>query len=146
MTLTKDIFLRAHVVELQPKEKATNNYNEPKWSEYALVLDPETTLDPKEQALIFGWYRVLRLVNGVYKCIEEGIFHADDLDNGQLDIIKNYVRSHRSEVTHSDYDENIKVYTRSEFVENIFFGAIKLRALIICLYVSMPALIFRGWR
>jgi hypothetical protein len=154
VTLTKDIFLRAHVVELKAKEKTTSNYNEPTWPEYALIWDTETTLDPTEQALIFGWYRVLRLVNGVYQCVEEGIFHANDLDKGQLDVIKSYVRSHRSEVTHSDYDENVKVYTRAEFVEQIFFGAVKLRALCVAfnaswdisrLAVDYKPLRDRGW-
>ena len=119
MTLTKGVFFRAHVVELNAKEKATNNYCEPKWPEYALTFDTETTLDPKEQALVFGWYSVLRLADGIYQCVEEGIFYADDLHKVQVDIIKSYVLSHRSEVTHRDYDENIKVYARSEFVDKI---------------------------
>jgi hypothetical protein len=132
MTLNRDVFFRSHVVELKPKEKATNDYNEPKWPEYAIVFDTETTLDPKEQALIFGWYRVLHLEDGMYVCVEEGIFHADHLDEAQLDIIKSYVRlpHHQSEVTNCDYDEHIKVYSRSEFVEKVFFAAVKIRALI----------------
>src|SRR2546425_6542097 len=104
MTLTKDIFLRAHVVELKPKDKTTNDYSEPKWAEWALCYDTETTLDPKVQALLFGWYRVLRLQDGMYVCVEEGIFHADDLSEADIHVIKSYVRSHNSEVAHDDYD------------------------------------------
>src|SRR5207249_2334274 len=123
MTLTKDIFHRAHVVELEPRPKATNDYNEPKWPEYALCFDTETTLDPRNQALLFGCYTVLRLQGGVYVPVESGIFHADDLDQAQIDVINNYVRSpeHRAEVVSDEYDEHIKVYTRSEWIERVFF-------------------------
>jgi hypothetical protein len=48
MSLNKDIFLRSHVVEIDPKDRLVSDYDEPKWPEYALVFDTETTLDPKE--------------------------------------------------------------------------------------------------
>src|SRR5207245_2441402 len=102
MTLTKDVFFRSHVVEVDQKEKPVSTYNEPKWPEYAVVVDFETTLDPKEQALLFGFYRVCRLQGKNYVCVEEGICHADDLKPEYQDVISCYVRSHRSEVTNSD--------------------------------------------
>jgi hypothetical protein len=45
MSLNKDIFLRSHVVEIDPKDRLVSDYDEPKWPEYALVFDTETTLD-----------------------------------------------------------------------------------------------------
>jgi hypothetical protein len=129
-TLTKDVFLRSHVVDLTSKEPSTSTYNEPKWPEYALVFDTETTLDPQEQALLFGFYRVCRLQDGIYQCAEEGILRADNLAMDQMDIISSY-KSARSEVVGSDYDENIHVYSRAEFVERMFFDAIRTKALIV---------------
>src|SRR5436853_7343957 len=107
MPLHKDVFFRSHVVELHPKERPVSNYNEPKWPEYALVFDTETTLDPKEQALLFGFYRVCRLENNVYHCVEEGILYADDLAAESREVISRFVRSVSSEVVHKDYDETI---------------------------------------
>ena len=65
------------------------------------------------------------------KNIEEGILYADDLSPTQVDVITRYVRASRSEVVSSDYDERIHVYNRSEFVERLFFDAIRTKSLIV---------------
>jgi hypothetical protein len=52
MSLNKDIFLRSHVVEIDPKDRLVSDYDEPKWPEYALVFDTETTLDRRIVTLI----------------------------------------------------------------------------------------------
>jgi len=128
---TKDVFFRSHVVELNPKEPLVSNYNEPVWPGYVIGFDTETTLDPQDQSLLFGFYRVCRLQGNTYHCIEEGILHADDLSPTQVDVITRYVRASRSEVVCSDYDERIHVYNRSEFVERMLFDAIKTKSLIV---------------
>ena len=130
-TLIKDVFFRSHVVELNPKQPLLSDYNEPVWPEYVLLLDTETTLDPQEQSLLFGFYRVCRLQGNSYHCIEEGILHADDLDADYLHVITRYARVSRSEVASTDYDERIHVYNRSEFVERMLFDAIKTKSLIV---------------
>ena len=76
----------------------SSTYNEPKWPEYALVFDTETTLDPKTQSLLFGFYRVCKLSGNEYVCVEEGILYADDLKPEYLDIIKEFRRKSKSEV------------------------------------------------
>jgi hypothetical protein len=63
--------------------------------------------------------------------VEEGIFHADDLDPRHLDVIASYVRMSSAEVASSDYDEKIHVYSRSEFVEKVLFNAVRTRSLIV---------------
>src|SRR5438045_1070589 len=95
--LTKDVFFRSHVVELDAKEPAVSNYNEPVWPEYALLFDTETSLDPREQSLLFGFYRVCRLQGDCYHCVEEGILHAEDLKSTDLDVIARYVSASTSE-------------------------------------------------
>jgi hypothetical protein len=130
--LEKDVFFRGHVVELDSKESLLSTYNEPTWPDYALIFDTETTLDPREQSLLFGMYRVCRSWGGnEYVCVEEGIFHDDNLRPEYLDVITDYVRSRDSEVTNADYDDRIHVYTRSQFVESVFFYAVRTRSLIV---------------
>lgn len=129
--LIKDVFLRSHVVELNPKEPLVSDYNEPVWPEHILAVDTETTLDPQKQSLLFGLYRVCRLQGKSYHCIEEGILPADDLSSIQLDVITRYVRASRSEVVSSDYDERLHVYSRSEFVERLLFDAIRTKSLVV---------------
>ncbi len=131
MTITKDVFFRSHVVEVKAKKKEINTYDEPKWPEYVLLFDTETTLDPQEQSLLFGFYRVCRLVGVCYECVEEGILHADHLEPRYLDIIGSYVRASKSEVISDEYDDNIHLYSRSEFVERLFFDAILTKSLIV---------------
>jgi hypothetical protein len=130
-TLIKDVFFRSHVVELNPKQPLLSDYNEPVWPEYVLVFDTETTLDPQDQSLLFGFYRVCRLQGSSYHCIEEGILHADDLRPDYMDVIARYARRSKSEVFTSDYDERIHVYSRSEFVERILFDAVKTKSVIV---------------
>jgi hypothetical protein len=130
--LSKDVFFRSHVVEVHAKPPFASNYSEPEWPEYALVFDTETTLDPREQSLLFGMYRVCCSWGGSeYVCVEEGIVHDDNLRPGYLDVITDYVSSRDSEVMSDDYDENIHVYPRSKFVESVFFEAVRARSLIV---------------
>ncbi len=129
--LGKEVFLRSHVVEVDAKHPPASSYAEPKWPEYALVFDTETTLDPREQALLFGFYRVCRLQGDSYQCVEEGVLYPDDLSPKHMTLIKRYVRNSKSEVVSSDYDESIHLYSRSEFAEKVFFNAVRTRSLIV---------------
>src|SRR5438270_10552790 len=117
--LTKDVFFRSHVVQLKTKDSLVSTYNESKWPEFALVFDTETSLEPREQALLFGFYRVCRLRNNIYECIEEGIIHADNLKPEYLAVIASFKQRFKSEVVGADYDEEIHVCSRSEFVEKV---------------------------
>lgn len=130
-TLIKDVFFRSHVVELNPQQPLLSDYNEPVWPEYVLVWDTETTLNPQQQSLLFGFYRICRLQGSSYHCIEEGILHADDLQSDYMDVIARYARVSSSEVIDTDYDDRIHVYNRSEFVERMLFDAIKTKSLIV---------------
>jgi len=135
MTITKDVFFRSHVVEVKAKKKEISTYDEPKWPEYVLLFDTETTLDPREQSLLFGFYCVCRLLGNNYECVEEGILHADHLRPRYSDIISSYVRASKSEVVSEDYDDKIHLYSRTEFVERLFFDAVLTRSLIVAFNV-----------
>ena len=56
-----DIYLRAHTVQLDKKQRPGKRHDEePKWPEYALIVDCEsrTTAD---QTLTFGFWRFCEL-------------------------------------------------------------------------------------
>jgi hypothetical protein len=130
-TRVKDVFFRSHVIEVDGKEPLISTYREPRWPEYVVVFDTETTLDPQHQSLLFGFYRVCRLQGASYGCVEEGILQSDDLQQRYVDVIADYARSCTSEVIDRNYDEQLHIYSRSEFVEKAFFEAVRTRSLIV---------------
>ncbi len=130
MTLTKDVFFRNDVVEVNEKPRFTSTYNEPAWTEYALLYDTETRIGA-EQSLTVGFYRVCRLnEQGNYECVEEGIVHAENLSPSELQVIQDYTRCHSSEVINDVYDERLHVYSRTVFVEKVFWEAVKNKSFI----------------
>lgn len=90
-----------------------------------LVIDCETTLD-ECQALTFGSYRYCRLLNGAYVCVQEGFFHADDLqetDPEGLSRLRQYAESHDAE-TPDGFPKKIEVISRTDFMYRTFWQAV----------------------
>jgi hypothetical protein len=125
----KTIELRAHTERIERRNayKITNEQSPDKWSRSALVLDCETTLDQR-QCLTFGCYRYCRLdplsgsqrgKNG-YKTVEEGLFYADDTDCVPVATLRKYGES-----------RGVRVLSRSQFVRNVFWKAMRAEALIV---------------
>ncbi len=125
------IFLRAHtqVVKLptnrraktektKPNPDAPKAAKQPRWPEYVLVFDCETTIDAC-QALTFGAYQFCRAFADQYECLEEGLFYADELpetDPAGLEVLKHYARTMRGDTMFGDQNQ-IGAISRSEFVE-----------------------------
>lgn len=63
-------------------------------------------------------------------CQEEGIVYADDLDQHLIDVIRKYAKANRAE-TMVDCPEELRVYSRSEFVEEVFLRACDAGAVIV---------------
>jgi hypothetical protein len=73
------------------------------------------------QKLTLGFDRFCLLQpKGDYVCLEESIFYAADLDQRSLARLRSYVRLKRSE-TIEGYRKRLRLYSRSEFVEEVFF-------------------------
>src|SRR5258706_14993310 len=70
-----DVFVRAHTPVREKKEPQRRW--PAKWPRYCLVFDTETTIDAT-QKLNFGCYWRCRLDGSKYRCVEEGLFYADD--------------------------------------------------------------------
>ena len=104
-----------------------------------LVFDCETTTDAT-QALLFGCYRYYRLrwtaAGPKLVCVEEGLFHADDLaerDRDGLACIEAYVRR-RQPVVASEIDDAVRplrVLSRGEFVEQVLWKALSAQATVV---------------
>jgi hypothetical protein len=124
------IYLRAHTTVEGANSKNGDKRRQEKFARYAVVLDTETTLDTT-QALTFGFYRFCELQsNGNYVCLEEGAFYADDLDERSLARLQRYVRSTNSEAREG-CPQRIRLYSRSAFIEKVFFVACKAGAVVV---------------
>jgi hypothetical protein len=122
------IFLRCHTRVLNNKP-ITSNRKTPGLPKYVLLIDTETTTDER-QALNFGAYQFAAADSeGNYVCREEGLFHADDLDRDQLEVLKTYIKE--KGVSPARQGPNLKLYTRSQFVEKVLFMAVQAGAAIV---------------
>jgi len=84
-----------------------------------LVFDTETRTDAT-QRLTFGSYRFF--VEG--RCLEEGLFYADDLPEKDRRNLEQYAATHRAE-TASGGVRDLKLLTRSQFVDKFYTAVYK---------------------
>src|SRR5215469_4314133 len=87
------IFLRAHTAKNidKPRQKHERNRDAvPKWPERVLVFDTETRTDI-HQELMFGFYRICKLMEHGYVCESEGIVYSGELTNEELGQIGTFV-------------------------------------------------------
>jgi len=128
--MNHDIFLRAHTVapEKRPPKPVTGR----KWPTRVLVFDTETTIDTR-QDLTFGVYRLCELIDGVYRCSEEGFLHADELDGRQHKVIEAYVKHEFADIDVKSFPPKLKLklWRRAEFIEKVFWKAVKDTRLIV---------------
>ena len=132
-----DIFLRAHTVVLDEEKKKRRKRRlakEVPWPDYILCYDCETLTDATLK-LTFGAYRKCKLVDGFYRCDEEGLFYPDHLSAEQRMVLETYVRDGGVyadiEVKSFTPKINLILRPRSEFVKNVFFKAILDKTMIV---------------
>jgi hypothetical protein len=126
--MDQDVFFRAHTVT--PEKNRKNGVQPSKWPEYTLIFDTETTTDTS-QSLTFGAYRFCRETpNGAYLCLEEGLFHADDIDSRSLKIMEEYVKNNSPD-TPEDGPDKLGLYSRSDFVEKVLWEAVQAEAMVV---------------
>lgn len=94
----------------------------PVWPETLLVLDTETTID-ETQRLTFGSYRYYRMTGeGQLACVEEGLFHAPALPEGDLATLREYTAAHHADVAGA-VDRTLNVCSLDEFLERVLWRA-----------------------
>lgn len=89
------------------------------------VFDTETRVDAS-QRLTFGSYRFV--VRG--RCLEEGLFYADDLPAEDIAILRNHVHANQPD-TVDEGVKHIRLLSRSEFVDRLYKAAYKGRCLLV---------------
>ena len=124
------IFVRVYsrVRNEQPRKEQWKS-NDPKWANFALVLDCETTIDIR-QDLTFLWWRFCELKDDNYVCQQEWVVYNDHLDKEAVALIHSYARR-RADVEDGCPDE-IQVNSRTEFANRHFWEAIRAGAAIVC--------------
>jgi hypothetical protein len=134
MIETHDLFLRALAVPVAKKEKKKKKKpadteedesyaaDEPTWPEYVIAFDTESRV-ALGQSLTFGVYRLSRLVGQSYEAIEEGVFYGDNLPAKDLNVLKTYMETAVSDVP--SFPPRFPLYSRSEFMEKVFWHALK---------------------
>lgn len=88
------------------------------------VFDTETRTDAT-QRLTFGSYRFL--VD--WRCLEEGLFYADDLPREDQQILKRYVETHSADVQGNR--NRLLLLTRREFLNKLYKATYKSRCLLV---------------
>jgi hypothetical protein len=125
-----DIFVRAHT-SVRAKDAWDRRWA-PAWPPHCLIFDTETTLDPA-QTLNFGVFRRCKLVGSNYVCVEEGLFHRDDLSEAESKLMKRYAANPPTlaAVEYFPAQTELKLMSRSEFVRRVFWKCIRKGELIV---------------
>ncbi len=132
MTKHNDIFVRAYAVPTNDSADGTRkprSKRDGKWPSYALVFDTETRITA-DQSLTFGVFRLCQLNDTKYSDVREGLFYADDLPARDRKVLGNYARTAISDV--KAFPPEYPVYSRSDFLREIFWPAIKRNEALIC--------------
>jgi len=98
------------------------------------VFDTETRITA-DQSLTFGVYRRCQLTGGRYSVTEEGIFYADDLPAKERRVLASYVEREAPDVT--SFPPQFPLYSRSQFMQKVFWPAIKRDGALVC-GLSLP--------
>ena len=132
MSEVHDIFVRAHTVVSENKRRRRPALA--KWPKDVLVIDTETTVDTA-QKLTFGVYRRCKLGQAGYQCVEEGLFYDDGLDMKQQKVLERYVDDPKNlpriDVKMFPPPMRLNLYNRSDFVERVFWRAIRKGAMVV---------------
>jgi hypothetical protein len=148
----RDIHLRAHTTihtEQRRESCARSDPSVPKWPERALIFDTETRTDV-HQELMFGFYRVCKLVGDCYLCESEGIVYSETITKEELNQIGAFVSNKLTEAEVRQFPpETVLHVHRSfpEFMQKIFWPAVRRGWMIVGLNLAFDlSRLSRGWR
>src|SRR5947209_8794706 len=126
----RDIYLRAHTakhIEKLPEKRGRANASLPKWPERVLIFDTETRTDV-HQDLMFGFYRMCKLVGNQYVCESEGIVYAEELADDELNQIGTFVLHTFSEVEVKQFPPQVRLKVHRsfpEFMRKVFWPTVR---------------------
>jgi hypothetical protein len=152
MNNRRDIYLRAHTAKHgdKPREKRKRQGTSvPKWAEYALIFDTETRTDV-HQDLMFGFYRICRLVGDAYVCESEGIVYSEAITKEELNQIGTFVSDELADVELKQFPPvtSLRVHRSfPEFMNKIFWPAVRKGWMIVGFNLAFDlSRLSRGWR
>lgn len=117
------VYPELHSGETRRKRKGLAHWRRPNTM---LVFDTETRID-EAQALTFGSYRFIE--SG--RCLEEGLFYADDLSSADRAVLEAYVKSHAAGTDRREGVPELLLLTRREFLARFYLAAYKARSLVV---------------
>src|SRR5215475_3711124 len=126
MTEHRDIYLRAHTAKHteKPREKRKQSHvSAPKWPDRILIFDTETRTDV-HQELMFGVYRVCRLVNDRYLCESEGVVYSEEITNAELQEIGTLILNTFAETEVKQFPPQVRLQVHRsfpEFMQKVFW-------------------------
>lgn len=105
------------------------------WPRLVLLLDTETSIDAF-QRLRLGTYRLCQWMDGEdgvanLECVEEGVFHGDDLPARDLTILRAYAKQAVADTVSVEAVE-LKCYSRRDFVERVLWRVVREGRALIC--------------
>jgi len=130
MTNRRDIYLRAHTAKHaekplgQPQRTAVSI---PRWPDHVLIFDTETRTDV-HQNLMFGFYRICKLVGDVYLCESEGVVYSDDITKEELNQIGAFVLNTFTDVEVKEFPPQVRLQVHRsfpDFMERVFWPAVR---------------------
>jgi hypothetical protein len=126
-----DIFVRAHA-PLPSKKSSWSGFYSRKWPSSALVFDTETTTDSRQE-LTFGCFRRYELKRSHYRCVEEGLFYAEDLKSVDRAALERYVRNPLNAPGTDNFPPQLKLklMSRNAFVRKILWGTVRRGDLVV---------------
>lgn len=120
------VFFRAHTAEVQKSLKSQwITTNPPQWPDSVLLFDTETRTSIDE-TFMCAVYRKLKLVDGQYRCIVEGIVY-EGLSEKELKAIRKFARSTFPDIEVPSFPPNVLFAVHRsllEFMEDVFFPAL----------------------
>jgi hypothetical protein len=125
-------FLRAHTHKVQENSKSPwIPAKPPQWPQRVLLFDTETRTSI-DQTFLFGVYRLCELVDGQYRCFEEGVFF-DGFSKQQRKTIRTFAANNFPDIEVPSFPPHVRfsVYgSLIEFMEHVFFPALRKGSLI----------------
>lgn len=126
------IFLRAHTAEVDKPLKPPWITAQPRqWPDRVLLFDTETRTSIDE-TFMFGVYRILDLMDGLYRCSAEGIV-CGELSKRERNAIRNFAKNTFPNIEVPSFPPQVLLSVHRSlpnFMEHVFFPALREGCLI----------------
>ena len=152
MDKSRDIYLRAHTAKHTEKPRGQPQrtaVSVPKWPERVLIFDTETRTDV-HQDLMFGVYRICKLVDGLFRCESEGVVYSEEIAKAELAQIGTFVLNTFAETEVKQFPPQARLSVHRsfpEFMTKVFWPAVRKGWMIVGYHLAFDiSRVSRRWR